>query len=251
MPMFSRIWNMHTTYCGVGTTARGKFSPPSSLCRGKAPSYLPSPSRLFAQPHPFHSSRGCGTTILCTCVRPVKIYRFLQYCSPRASALGSLALGLREPQVHDVMLKPEHVLPSEYANRTPRWTRHPLSPSARCIKATPDWTHSFSINKPFSSLQLLHSLNLIRSLAPSTLPLFTSQHPTMFSRIITSVYCALSLSILATAMPSGNGRHPTTTVTFTAPAPTHTASSCNTGPVQCCDELRSVSVTFLPWAPTH
>ncbi|KAI0764929.1 fungal hydrophobin-domain-containing protein [Fomes fomentarius] len=63
----------------------------------------------------------------------------------------------------------------------------------------------------------------------------------MFSRTITSVFCALSLSILATAMPSANGG-PSTTVTVTAPASTPTsAGSCNTGPVQCCDSVQSAS----------
>ncbi|KAI0794695.1 fungal hydrophobin [Fomes fomentarius] len=61
----------------------------------------------------------------------------------------------------------------------------------------------------------------------------------MFSHTITSVCCALSLSILATAMPSANG-HPTKTVTVTAPATTPTsASSCSTGPVQCCNSVES------------
>ncbi|KAI0764930.1 fungal hydrophobin-domain-containing protein [Fomes fomentarius] len=67
----------------------------------------------------------------------------------------------------------------------------------------------------------------------------------MFSR--TSIYCALSLSILATAMPNNNGHTttpvttPTKTVTVTAPASTPTSGSCSTGPVQCCTSTESAS----------
>ncbi|KAI0764932.1 fungal hydrophobin-domain-containing protein [Fomes fomentarius] len=67
----------------------------------------------------------------------------------------------------------------------------------------------------------------------------------MFSRTITSVFCALSLSILATAMPSANGG-PSTTVTVTAPTPTPTsASDCKTGPVQCCNSSSTPAGTAI------
>ncbi|KAJ4474838.1 fungal hydrophobin [Lentinula aciculospora] len=63
----------------------------------------------------------------------------------------------------------------------------------------------------------------------------------MFSRVSTVAFYALSAcAILAAATPGGQPTtHPvTTTVTVTAPATTSTepASSCSTGPIQCCDD---------------
>jgi hypothetical protein len=56
----------------------------------------------------------------------------------------------------------------------------------------------------------------------------------------TTSVVALSCAILASAMPGG---HPvTTTVTVTAPGPTTTVgSSCNTGPIQCCNSVQQAS----------
>ncbi|KAK7023647.1 sc3 hydrophobin [Paramarasmius palmivorus] len=59
----------------------------------------------------------------------------------------------------------------------------------------------------------------------------------MFSRIATVVYAPLALTLLAAATC------PTKTVTVTPPATTVTqpASQCNTGPVQCCNDVKSAS----------
>ena len=66
----------------------------------------------------------------------------------------------------------------------------------------------------------------------------------MFARIYTAFLIALSLSLLAVATPWGV---PTVTVTETAPAPTvTTVSECNTGPIQCCDQVLDVSLELYP-----
>lgn len=64
----------------------------------------------------------------------------------------------------------------------------------------------------------------------------------MFARPqATFVYFLLSLSVLAAAMPN-NPPPVTVTVTATAPAATvTTASECDTGEIQCCDSVESVS----------
>ncbi|KAJ3554972.1 hypothetical protein NM688_g2826 [Phlebia brevispora] len=55
-------------------------------------------------------------------------------------------------------------------------------------------------------------------------------------------YVLFSLSFLAAAMPGGAPPPTTKTVTVTAPAPTvTTVSQCNTGPIQCCDQVESAS----------
>lgn len=65
---------------------------------------------------------------------------------------------------------------------------------------------------------------------------------TMFARAYTALYVLLSLSVLAAAKPWGAPPPTTTTVTVTAPAPTvTTVSQCNTGPIQCCQQVESVS----------
>ncbi|KAJ3542002.1 hypothetical protein NM688_g6019 [Phlebia brevispora] len=59
----------------------------------------------------------------------------------------------------------------------------------------------------------------------------------MFARIYASFFCAMfTLSLLAVATPWAVT--PTVTVTLTAPAPTATTiSQCNTGDIQCCDQV--------------
>ncbi|KAJ8455802.1 hypothetical protein ONZ51_g12329 [Trametes cubensis] len=67
----------------------------------------------------------------------------------------------------------------------------------------------------------------------------------MFSRLTPFVSVA-SLAVLAAATPNQkrwDTSTPTVTVTVTAPASTSTepASSCSTGPIQCCNSVQSAS----------
>ncbi|KAJ8487052.1 hypothetical protein ONZ51_g4461 [Trametes cubensis] len=67
----------------------------------------------------------------------------------------------------------------------------------------------------------------------------------MFSRLAPFVSVA-SLAVLAAATPNQkrwDTPTPTVTVTVTAPAstPTEPASSCSTGPIQCCNSVESAS----------
>ncbi|EIW85892.1 fungal hydrophobin [Coniophora puteana RWD-64-598 SS2] len=64
----------------------------------------------------------------------------------------------------------------------------------------------------------------------------------MFARLSTIV---LAASVLVAAKPWG-GDGTTTTVTVTAPTSTATepASQCNTGPIQCCDQVNDISDPF-------
>ncbi|KAI0646326.1 fungal hydrophobin-domain-containing protein [Trametes meyenii] len=56
----------------------------------------------------------------------------------------------------------------------------------------------------------------------------------MFSRAIAVLYFALSLALLAAAMPGGSP-HPTTTITEIPPA--STGSLCSTGSLKCCQSV--------------
>lgn len=68
----------------------------------------------------------------------------------------------------------------------------------------------------------------------------------MFARIHAAVfYMTVVLTLLAAATPlEGRGGSPTKTVTVT-PGPTATESpgQCNTGPIQCCSSVQSVSAS--------
>ena len=64
----------------------------------------------------------------------------------------------------------------------------------------------------------------------------------MFAKAYTLFfYMLFSLSLLAAAMPN-NPPPVTVTVTATAPTTTVTSSQCNTGSIQCCQQVESVSV---------
>lgn len=80
-------------------------------------------------------------------------------------------------------------------------------------------------------------------------PTVLSQYPKMFAHgQAVILYFFLSLSILATAMPN----NPTVTVTVTAPAATvTTVSQCNTGSIQCCNQVESVRGTSRPVLARH
>ncbi|KAH9919989.1 fungal hydrophobin [Epithele typhae] len=62
----------------------------------------------------------------------------------------------------------------------------------------------------------------------------------MYARIIAAFYFALSLALLAAAIPGGAPPPATTTVTVTAPASAPT-DACSTGPVQCCNSVGSAN----------
>ncbi|KAI0777709.1 fungal hydrophobin-domain-containing protein [Trametes elegans] len=66
----------------------------------------------------------------------------------------------------------------------------------------------------------------------------------MFAKLPT-VLAVGSLAVLAAATPNGkrwDSPPSTTTVTVTAPASTpSSASSCSTGPIQCCNQVQSAS----------
>ena len=73
----------------------------------------------------------------------------------------------------------------------------------------------------------------------------------MFARVYATIlYVFFSVSLLAVATPWGvpTTTTPTVTVTVTAPAPTvTTVSQCNTGSIQCCDQVLDVCIpTYFP-----
>ena len=62
----------------------------------------------------------------------------------------------------------------------------------------------------------------------------------MLARAYKFLLLVLSVCLLAAAAPNNE---PTKTITVTAPAPTvTTVSQCNTGSVQCCQQVESVSI---------
>ncbi|KAJ3536093.1 hypothetical protein NM688_g6881 [Phlebia brevispora] len=78
--------------------------------------------------------------------------------------------------------------------------------------------------------------------ATTTTPILDILNLKMFARVYnTIIYLVFSLSLLAAAMPN-NPPPVTTTITVTAPAPTvTTVSQCNTGSIQCCQQVESAS----------
>ncbi|KAJ8487015.1 hypothetical protein ONZ51_g4462 [Trametes cubensis] len=111
-----------------------------------------------------------------------------------------------------------------------------------CIK-TP--LYSLTIPKLHSS-QILYQLQLINQPSALAFPPTTSTTAKMMFTRFTSFVSVASLAALAAATPAQkrwDTPTPTVTITVTAtpPAATPPASSCSTGPIQCCNSVSQVN----------
>ena len=73
----------------------------------------------------------------------------------------------------------------------------------------------------------------------------------MLARVYTTVLSVLFFALLAVATPAPWGAPPPVTVTVTTtttsvqPGQTSAPSQCNTGPIQCCDQVQEVKIIIL------
>ena len=158
---------------------------------------------------------------------------------------------------------------SKYWNRKPKKTSFPTlgswespywsSPTKSCLLFDVISSASFF---PYKYPQALKSegyksrlfLNhyssvwtVLLSIQPSSNPSHRNILPTMFAPASQSILSVIFLFVVfAVATPAPWGGTPTSTVTVTAtPTPT-SAGNCNTGDLQCCNQVESVSAPTIP-----